>query len=58
MPGIAEGFGTTGASSRERSSPVAAGEARGHVGPTNILVQESGVKAIAGSHRVHWYDFP
>ena len=46
---VAEGFSATGASRRECSGPVAAGEAFAQVSAAHELVQESGVEAVAGA---------
>src|ERR1700727_1896553 len=57
MLSIAKGFGAARARRRQRSCSITAGEACLQVRTAHVLMQESGVEAVARTDRVYCYNF-
>ena len=53
---VAEGFSPARTSDRQSACAVATGQTGGQVGSAQILVQESGIEAVTGAHRVDCSD--
>jgi hypothetical protein len=53
LPAVAERLGASRAGSGETARQVAEGQTRWDIGAANVLVKETGIKAVTRPHRVY-----